>query len=47
MIEYYMKYDDKRVKIAKAGTEEVLGNHSFDVRVMELLDEFRVRGIRW
>lgn len=46
-IDYYMTHDDERVKIARTGTEEVLDNHSFDVRVMELLDEFRARGIRW
>ena len=44
-IYYYMKHEDERKAIADAGTIEVLENHSFDVRVMELLDELRVRGL--
>ncbi len=44
-IEYFMDHTDERVKIVREGTKEVLENHSFDVRVMELLDEMRVRGL--
>lgn len=44
-IDYFMDHTDERTEIAVAGTKEVLKNHSFDARVMELLDEMRVRGL--
>jgi len=44
-IHYYMAHEDERKAIADVGTVEILENHSFDVRVMELLDELRVRGL--
>lgn len=50
LIKYWMKNEDKRLKIAKEGQEFVMTKHSFDVRVDELFKKLlstsnRVRGI--
>lgn len=50
LVKYWMKHEDKRLKIAKAGQEYVIKHHSFDVRVDELFKKLksispRIRGI--
>lgn len=37
---YYLKHDDEREKIAQAGYEEVIKNHTIQNRVNVILDEF-------
>jgi len=44
-IMYFMNRERARKAIADCGTKFVLENHSFDVRIIELLDELRVRGL--
>jgi spore maturation protein CgeB len=43
-IRYFLYNDEERNKIAKAGELFVRENHSFDVRVKELLYELKKRG---
>jgi spore maturation protein CgeB len=37
IIEYYLVSEDERIKIAKAGMEEVRQKHTYDVRLKEML----------
>jgi len=37
-IQYYLKHDNERLKIASAGQKRVLQDHSYDIRIPELLD---------
>jgi hypothetical protein len=50
LVKYWMKHEDKRLKIAKAGMDYVIKYHSFDVRVDELFKKListspKIRGI--
>jgi hypothetical protein len=50
LVKYWMKHEDKRMKIAKAGMDYVIKHHNFDVRVDELFKKLtttssRIRGI--
>ena len=38
LIEYYLKYDDQREAIARAGYEQVMGNHTFYHRVQKMFN---------
>ena len=40
-INYYLSHDDEREKIAEKGKEIVLKNHTFDNRVLEILDALK------
>ena len=50
LVKYWMNHEEQRLKIAKAGRDYVLKNHSFDVRVDEMFKKLttissRIRGI--
>ncbi len=36
-IDYYLTHDDERMQIAKNGQEKVLANHTYNIRVQEML----------
>ncbi|MCM1171699.1 MAG: glycosyltransferase [Clostridium sp.] len=37
-IDYYLTYDDERMEIAANGQKKVLEQHTYDVRVRQMLD---------
>lgn len=45
LVNYYSSRENERTAIAARGNAYVLENHSFDVRVIELFEQLRLRGI--
>lgn len=45
LIDYYLDHDDERRKIAKAGQEYVLAEHTYVNRMQQMLDTLRTEGL--